>query len=164
MKNKIVKIVAAIAIALVGVCGLAKPVFADDAICSNKELMGNEAWNKLGCNDGGPQKSGVQNLIVNILKVVIGAAGIVAVIYIVIGGFNYTTSLGDPNKIAKARKTILYAVVGLIVCALAFAIVNFTIGRIEGEDTTESYTENSDKSLKEGVKERDASGNLFKGN
>ena len=40
------------------------------------------------------------------------------------------TSSGDTTKVEKAKKTILYALIGMIICVLAFAIVNFTIARI----------------------------------
>ncbi len=63
--------------------------------------------------------------IVNILLYLLGA---IAVIMIVIGGIRYTTSNGDSGSIKSAKDTILYAVVGLIIAILAFAIVNFVLG------------------------------------
>ncbi len=59
---------------------------------------------------------------INLLLYVIG---ILAVVMLIVGGFKYTTSSGDPGKVDEAKKTILYAVIGLIVAILAFAIVNF---------------------------------------
>lgn len=66
-----------------------------------------------------------------ILNAVFGIIGVVAVVFIIIGGINYVTSQGDPGKTKKARDTILYAVIGLIVTLLAFAIVNFVLGSIK---------------------------------
>jgi len=66
--------------------------------------------------------------IVNILLYVIGA---VAVLVIIIGGIMYAVSAGDPGKAKKAKDTILYAVVGLAVAMLAYAIVNFVITGLE---------------------------------
>ena len=43
------------------------------------------------------------------------------------------TSAGDPGKVKKAKDTILYGVIGLVVCVLAFAIVNFVIANIIGQ-------------------------------
>lgn len=63
-------------------------------------------------------------IIVNILLFVIG---IVAVIMIIVGGIRYTTSAGDEKAVRAAKDTILYAVVGLVVAALAFAIVNWVL-------------------------------------
>ena len=68
----------------------------------------------------------------NIINAVIGALGIVAVIVIIIGGINYMTSSGDAGKVKKAKDTILYGVIGLVICVLAFAIVNFVISNILG--------------------------------
>ena len=73
--------------------------------------------------------------IPRIINAVIGVLGIVAVIIIIIGGVSYMTSSGDAGKVKKAKDIILYGVIGLIVCALAFAIVNFVIGGINGGAT-----------------------------
>lgn len=68
--------------------------------------------------------------LVDILNAVIGSLGIVAVIVVVIGGILYMTSSGDSSKVKKAKDTILYGIIGLVICALAFAIVNFVISKI----------------------------------
>lgn len=62
--------------------------------------------------------------VVNILLYILGS---IAVIMIIIGGIRYTTSNGDSSNTKAGKDTILYAVVGLVVAILAFAIVNFVI-------------------------------------
>lgn len=62
--------------------------------------------------------------VVNVMLYVLGA---IAVIMIVIGGIRYATSGGDSSSIKGAKDTILYAVIGLIVAILAYAIVNFVL-------------------------------------
>lgn len=62
--------------------------------------------------------------ITNILLFIIGA---IAVIMIIIGGIRYTISNGDAGAITSAKNTIMYAVIGLVVAILAFAIVNFVL-------------------------------------
>ena len=52
-------------------------------------------------------------------------AGSLALVMIIVGGINYSTSMGDPGKVAKAKNTILYAIVGLVVVIFAFAITSF---------------------------------------
>ena len=74
-------------------------------------------------NDNGDIASTIQG----ILNAIIYVIGIVAVIFIVIGGIQFITSTGDTSKIEKAKKTILYACIGLAACALSFAIVNWVI-------------------------------------
>lgn len=70
-----------------------------------------------------------------IINVVIGVIGFVAVVVIILGGVSYMTSAGDPGKVTKAKNTILYGVVGLIVALLAFAIVNFILNQMFGIST-----------------------------
>lgn len=65
-----------------------------------------------------------------VLNIVFSLAGIIAVIVIVVGGLQYSISNGDPNKAAKAKNTIIYALVGLIIAISAFSIVNFVIGKV----------------------------------
>ena len=67
------------------------------------------------------------NTIESILNSVILFSSLVSVAYIIVGGVQYISSSGDPGKIQKAKNTILYACIGLIICALSFAIVNFVI-------------------------------------
>lgn len=77
----------------------------------------------------------------SLLNSVIGICGLVATIFVVMGGYYYITAAGDPGKIQKAKNTILYACIGLAVCALAFAIVNFTINAIyKGDEETPTET------------------------
>ena len=71
-----------------------------------------------------------------ILSTIIGVLGFVCVVVMIIGGVQYMTSSGDASKTEKAKKTVLYACIGLIICALAFVIVNFVIGNILGQQTT----------------------------
>lgn len=74
-----------------------------------------------------PQPDLTSSTTDNVLRVVFGVAGGVAMIMIVIGGFKYITSLGNAQNVAKAKDTILYAVIGLVVVILAYAIVTFVI-------------------------------------
>ena len=64
--------------------------------------------------------------ITNVLLFIIGA---VAVIMIILGGIRYTTSNGDSNQVTAAKNTILYAVIGLVVALLAYAIIGFVINQ-----------------------------------
>lgn len=61
---------------------------------------------------------------VNILLYILGA---VSVIMIIVSGIYYTVSGGDPSATTKAKNTLLYAVVGLVVAVMAYAIVNFVL-------------------------------------
>lgn len=67
---------------------------------------------------------GIFQTIVNVLLFIIGA---IAVIMLVIGGIRYVVSGGDSSAVTGAKNTILYAIVGIIVALLAYAIVNFVL-------------------------------------
>ena len=70
--------------------------------------------------------------IVNIISVIVA---VVAVIMIIFGGFKYITSGGDSSNITSAKNTILYAIIGLIIVALAQFIVKFVLGKATGLTT-----------------------------
>ena len=76
----------------------------------------------------------LNGLIATIINMVFGVIGIIAVIMIIIGGVNYTMSQGDSTKVQKAKNTILYGIIGLVVVLLAFAIVNFVLGALNGPE------------------------------
>ena len=61
----------------------------------------------------------------NVINVVLGLAGIVLFVMIILGGFSYITSGGDPKKVESARNTLTYAIGGMIFIALAYLILKF---------------------------------------
>lgn len=127
MKIKSIKLITLIFASIIGLTPLATlPTYADDYdVCSSNASV--EVKKAAGCPgyDTGNQ---LKTVITNIIKAVIGISGLVAVVFVIIGGINYMTSGGDSSKIQKAKNTILYALIGILICALAFAIVNWTIG------------------------------------
>ena len=70
---------------------------------------------------------GISKVIINVINGVVGILALVATVAVIVGGVQYMTSTGDPGKTKKAKDTILYALIGLIICALAYVIVNFVI-------------------------------------
>jgi multisubunit Na+/H+ antiporter MnhB subunit len=65
--------------------------------------------------------------IVNVLLFVIGA---ISVIMLIIGGIRYTISAGDSGNVTAAKNTIMYAIIGLVIAFLAYAIVNWVLTAI----------------------------------
>ena len=81
-----------------------------------------------GCNkEGEATFQTIFNNIVNILLFIIGA---VSVLMIIIGGIRHAVSAGDQSAVTSAKNTILYAIVGLVVAFMAYAIVNWVIGKL----------------------------------
>ena len=80
------------------------------------------------CTDtsGGANVNTLVKTIINILSVLVG---VVAVIMIIVGGLKYITSNGDSSAISSAKNTIIYAIIGLVIVAMAQFIVQFVINR-----------------------------------
>jgi hypothetical protein len=70
----------------------------------------------------------VKNLIINMVDIALLSAGALSVIFIIVGGFRYVISAGNPKEVAQAKATITFAVVGLIIAILAIVIVKFVSG------------------------------------
>lgn len=70
-------------------------------------------------------------IVTNAIQWIIGVAGIVAAVFVVVGGISYATSAGDPGKLQKAKQTIIYALIGLIIVALAEIITAFVTNIIK---------------------------------
>ena len=58
--------------------------------------------------------------------------GVLSVIMLIIGGFKYVLSGGNKDAVASAKNTILYAIIGLIVALLAYAVIRFVVGMFTG--------------------------------
>ena len=101
---------------------------SNDGICNNENIV-EEVKKAAGCPDYGNENA-LRPMIMSILNAIIAISGLIAVIYVIIGGINYMTSQGDAGKLQKAKNTILYALIGMTVAVLAFAIVNFVIVKI----------------------------------
>lgn len=76
---------------------------------------------------GLPETPADTGSIQSILQIIFGVIGALAVLFIVVGGFKLSMSQGDPQKIAKARGTIIYAVAGLILALLAEVVVTYVL-------------------------------------
>lgn len=86
--------------------------------------------------------------ILNIIQVTIGVLALVAVIVIIFAGVQYTTSAGDAGKVKKAKDSILYGIIGLVIAILAFAIVNFVLSSLTKKPTTGGSSNNSTTNVK----------------
>lgn len=78
-----------------------------------------------GCNGADATKADdIIKRVVNILSVIVG---IIAVIMVLVGGLKFVTSRGDSNAVSSARSTIIYALVGLVIVAVAQILVKYVI-------------------------------------
>ncbi len=80
------------------------------------------------CEENQKSENANTNVLVkNIVNVLLYIIGAISVVMIIIGGLLMVTSHGDSSSLTKAKNTILYAVVGLIVAFLAYAIINWVV-------------------------------------
>ena len=82
-----------------------------------------------------PGASDFWSMVKRFFGVIIGLIAIIAVIFIILGAFQFLTAGGDPEKAAQAKRQIIYAVVGLFIAAAAWALVNFVMVRIGAPET-----------------------------
>lgn len=79
---------------------------------------------------------GLEVIFGNVVTLVLSFAGLALFIMLIVGGFKYITSAGDPKAAQAAGKTITTAVLGLVLVALAYLVLVF-IFRLTGVDVTE---------------------------
>lgn len=84
---------------------------------------------KVGSESTGQSSGGttLEQGVETVINLLLFLIGIIAVIAIIIGGIRYTTSNGDAGQTKAAKDTILYAIVGLIVAIMAYAIVRWVV-------------------------------------
>jgi cytochrome bd-type quinol oxidase subunit 2 len=105
-----------------------------DGLCQGANLKLDSSG---GCtvDANGNAEDTVNSILTDVINIFSLVVGIVAVIMIIVGGLKYITSGGDSGNVTGAKNTILYAVVGLVVVALAQVIVRYVLTQT-GEATT----------------------------
>lgn len=79
----------------------------------------------------------LRSIILNIVNFILIFLGLIAVIMIIYGGITYVTSAGNNENVEKAKKIIMYAIIGIIIVLISFALVNTIIGGAAiGQETT----------------------------
>ena len=136
IKEKIKVLVAGLAVVAASVVGLSAPVSAVTTTTTNGSKLvlcsdGSYAADFSGCQGAGTAESrNLMGTLQIVINVILGVLAFVTVVMIILGGVNYSTSQGDSGKVAKAKNTILYGIIGLVIALLAFAIVNFVLANI----------------------------------
>jgi len=120
--KRFIKLTLATVFAIAGIYAfhIATPAYAVDVIQNS-------------CSSGGAgsplceSDEELPNMITSVVNLLLAVLGFVAVLMIIIGGIRYATSNGDASQTKAAKDTVLYAVIGLVVAILAYAIVNFVL-------------------------------------
>ena len=104
--------------------------FAAPVIVSAVDVCSGGNGSSLYCQNKSEGETKVKSTIGNVTNLLLMAVGAISIIMIVVGGILFALSNGDSSRVAKARNTVLYAAIGLIVSLLASAIVNLAFGRV----------------------------------
>lgn len=114
---------------------LAMPVLQPAAVYAQADCDDRSIRGGVNCAAGDNQteagifgEGGIFQDITNTLLFIIGA---ISVIMIIFGGFKYVTSGGDSSGVTSAKNTILYAVIGLVVALMAWAILDFVLTQLD---------------------------------
>ncbi|HOE80872.1 MAG TPA: hypothetical protein PLR00_02290 [bacterium] len=93
----------------------------------NLDVWGNtqNSYANIGLSDTDPR-----DVVANVIKVVLGFLGTIAVVLIIVAGFQWMTAAGSEDKIAKAKKIMTAAVIGLVIVLMAYALSTFVINAI----------------------------------
>lgn len=113
---------------------LAAPAYAQsnnlivNGLCEGSNLKISENSSSAACNSNGQSITDkVNNFLKRLINIFSAIIGVVAVVMIIFGGFRYITSGGNDSSVTSAKNTILYAVIGLIIVALAQLLVRFVL-------------------------------------
>lgn len=93
-----------------------------DACAGLDQLGGTSCGNNAG-------QSAIGNVIQNVVSIISYIAGAVAIIMIIISGIRFTTSGGDSNSVSSAKTTLVYALIGVVIAALAQVLVHFVLNK-----------------------------------
>ena len=138
MKQKLVTLLTTGLMSMTLMLGLATPALAvtdaqqqiDNGLCTGSNLQFTDNPTDQCSSAGSDANDQINNIVHTIVNLLSAIVGIVAVIMIIVGGFRYITSGGNDTSVTSAKNTILYAIIGLVVVALAQLIVRFTLSKL----------------------------------
>lgn len=108
-------------------------LFAQATSCS-KSFLGFPTWYKYleGADTCSPALGSINDIwlvLLALIEILLRVAVLIAIAYVLIGGFKYITSRANPEKTSTAKNTIVDAIIGLIIAVAATAVVSFIAGR-----------------------------------
>ena len=122
--KKLITSFVALALAVLGLGVVAAPAYAVTVDDSVSQYIDDAA------GSANADTTDLSSTIGTIISFALGVIAVLCVVIIIVAGVTYATSQGNSEKVTKATHTILYGIVGLVVCLLAFAIVNFVLSGI----------------------------------
>jgi hypothetical protein len=104
---------------------LLQPAFADCPNPDTAQTPKDQVLSSLGTTGGDCNGQGVSNLLNTVVSILSYIVGVAAIIVLILSGMKYITSGGDSGKVASAKNTLIYALIGIAIAALAQFLVHF---------------------------------------
>lgn len=128
--NIFTKTLLAVAVCAFGIAAVPLAASATDSSLLYLASTAEQAKEGVSAVGGDDNTITLPEFLRSVINIMLYLIGVIAVIMIIIGGIKYVTSNGDSASISSAKNTILYAVIGVVVAILAFAIVNWIVDNI----------------------------------
>lgn len=139
MRQKMYKKIMALAAVLLAVnCVFSFSVPALGANDANDFWGGQSQKDYIKTNSGLPANDNINDprrLIAEVIRIILGFLGILAVIIVLFAGFKWMLSGGNEEKVGEAKKMLIAGIIGLVIILSAYAVANFVINQIIGATT-----------------------------
>jgi len=120
MNKKVFAVILFTALVIVPIMGMASGDLGDFG------LTGENGADSIGLGN-----ADVKEIVNNIIVVILGFLGLIAVVLILIGGFMWMTAGGNEERVKKGRQFIINGVIGLVIILAAYAIAKFVIENLQ---------------------------------
>ena len=127
--KKIGLLLATLSLMVFGAAAVVQPAYVNavgkEDICAGLDAAGGTS----SCNTpaGGATVESTVKTLVSIFSWVVG---VISIVMVIVGGFQYVTSGGDSGKVTTAKNTIMYALIGIVIVALAQLMVNYVLAKV----------------------------------
>ncbi len=95
--------------------------------------VGSQSDSTLASSFGLGTSTDVRQAIINIVQFILGFLGLIAVIIVLYGGFQWMTAAGNEEKVSSARATLTAGLIGLVIILAAYALTQFVIGTVANQ-------------------------------
>lgn len=100
--------------------------------CGEPNFFGLPTWYQYVCGRAFVFPNDLALVALAVVEILLRIVGIIAIAYVVFGSIKYVTSQGEPDKVSEAKGTIINALVGMVIAALAVGMVSFIGNRLGG--------------------------------
>ena len=128
IRKKLAILAATLALAIVPAVAVTAPAYAADSEIQHNLKCGSnlvtDGSGNCATDTGAKNVDGLVKDVINFFSAIVGVVSVIMIIY---GGFKYVTSGGDSGNVTGAKNTIIYAIIGLVIVAMAQFIVQFVL-------------------------------------